>query len=277
MGFLDRFRGTRPDIVITVDPAEALPGDEIRVRVAVEGELDDRTESGRAGIRCLNDFLKREWDRQDDEWEEVWRAITLHNDAQDLPLQPGEHEYTFRIPEGLPPDSAKAVSWWAWAQIERRRGLDANASTRIAVRLPASSAPQGRRPVPPGEDGVGFEDLPESAAAGGTLDGVVSVTPREDVKATGVNVRLERRCTYTADNHRIERGQEVAEVEVAGAQELAAGQTQQFSFSIPLPENPGPTAVAPHTVVEWTVTGVVARRMRPDLTLRVPIVVYDGR
>ena len=66
-------------------------------------------------------------------------------------------------------------------------------------------------------------------------------------------------------------------MEVAGAQELAAGQTQQFPFSLALPPNPGPTATSPHTVVEWSVTGVVALRMRTDLTNRVPVVVHDGR
>ena len=276
MGFLDIFKGKRPDLSISVDPAEALPGDEVRVRVAVQGEIDDKAESGRAGIRCLNDYLAREWDRQDEEWDEVWRAVSLHQDAQDLPLQPGEHEYAFRIPEGLPPDSAKAVSWWAWAQIDRRRGLDATASTRIAVRLPAAATPSERRSIPPGDDGVGFEDLPASAGAGGTLDGVITVTPRDDVKATGVKVKLTRRCTYTADNHRIERDDDVAEVEVAGPQELVAGQTQQFPFSVALPPNPGPTATAPHSVVEWSVTGTVARRMKGDLEVRAPLVVYDG-
>ena len=277
MGFLDRFKGGRPDVSVSVEPPEAVPGDEVRVRVVVAGEIDDKAESGRAGIRCINDYLTREYDHQDDRWEEKWRAAGLHQDAQDLPLQPGEHEFTFRIPEeGLPPDSAKAVSWWAWAQIDRRRGLDAKASTRIAVRLPASAAAGERRSVPPGDDGVGFEDLPVGAGAGRALDGVITVAPRDDVKATAIKVKVSRRCTYTADGHEIERTDDLPEVEVAGPQELAAGQTQQFPFSFELPPNPGPTATAPHTVVEWFVTGIVARRMNLDLEQRVPIVVYDG-
>lgn len=276
MGFLDIFKGKRPNISLAVEPADALPGDEVRIRVLVEGQIDDKANSARAGVRCVNEYLTKEWDRRDDEWDEVWRAINLHEEAQDIPLEAGEHQLTLRIPEGLPPDSSKAVSWWAWAQIDRERGLDAKASTRIAVRLPASSAPSERRSIPPGDDGVGFEDLPASVGAGRTLDGVIAVTPREDVKATAVKVKLARHCTYQDEKHRIERNEDVAEIEVAGAQELVGGQTQQFPFSVPLPPNPGPTASAPHSTVEWFVTGIVARRMRGDLELRAPVVVYDG-
>lgn len=275
MGFLDRFKGKRPQLTVTAEPAEALPGDEVRVRVVVEGEFDDKVEGARAGIRCLNEYLTKEWDRQDDEWETVWRSISLHEDAQDLPLQAGEHDFTFRIPTDLPPDSKEAVSWWAWAQVARRRGLDAKGSTRIAVRLPAPAAAEEKRSIP-AQNGVALDDLPAAVRAGGTLDGTLTVTPEEDVKATGLKVVLTRVVNYADDNHKIERKEKVAEVEIAGARELARGQTEQHAFSVPLPPNPGPTASAPHSVVTWVVTGAVARRMKFDLEVEAPIVVYDG-
>lgn len=276
MGFLDMFKGKRPNVSITADPAEPAPGDEVVVRVLVEGELDKKVRGGRAGIRCVNDYLTREWDRQDDEWDEVWRAVSLHEDAQDLPLQAGEHEFRFRVPTGLPPESAKAVSWWAWANIDRDGGFDAKASIRMPVRLPAADAPSERRSIPPEKDGVGFEDLPASAGAGRPFEGVIVVTPDEDVKATAVKVKLSRHCRYRDDDHKLERNDDVVEVEVAGPQELSAGQTQQFPFSLTLPKDPGPTAQAPHSTVEWTVTGIVARRMKLDLELGAPVFVYDG-
>lgn len=277
MGFLDVFKGKRPTISIIADPAEPAPGQEVKLYVTVEGELDKKVRGGRAGIRCLNEYLTKEWDRQDDEWDEVWRSVSMHEDAQDLPLEAGEHSFTFRVPEGLPPDSTKAVSWWAWANIDREGGFDAKASTRMPVRLPAASAPSERRSLPPEKDGVGFEDLPASAGAGRPLEGVIVVTPAEDVKAQAVKVKLSRHCRYRDDNHKLERNDDVVEAEVAGPQELAAGQTYQFPFSITLPPNPGPTAQAPHSTVEWAVTGIVARRMKLDLELRAPIVVYDGQ
>ncbi|HEX8084186.1 MAG TPA: sporulation protein [Solirubrobacteraceae bacterium] len=276
MGFLDIFKGKRPKLSVTADPAEPTPGGEVRVRVVVEGEIDKKARGGRAGIRCVNDYLTKEWDRQDDEWDTVWRAVSMHEDAQDLPLQAGEHEFTFRVPEGLPPESAEAVSWWAWANIDREGGFDAKASIRMPVRLPASAVPSEKRSIPPGKDGVGFEDLPASAGGNQPLEGVITVTPDEDVKTQAVKVKLSRHCRYHDDDHKLERNKDVVEVEVAGPQELAAGQTHQFPFSFVVPVNPGPTAQAPHSVVEWTITGIVARRMKLDLEQREPIVVYDG-
>lgn len=276
MGFLDALRGKKPELTITVEPEEALPGDEVRVRVLVEGEIDDKAERGTAGLRCLNEYLKREYDRQDEEWDEVWRSVSLHEDAQDLPLQPGEHQFAFTLPQGLPPSSTQAVSWWAFASIARRRGRDATASAKIAVRLPASATSGERRSIPAGEDGIGFEDLPAAVGANRTLDGILSVTPGDDVKATGVKVKLTRTASYTADNHTIVRRDDVAEVELAPDMHFNAGQTQTFPFSVPVPPDPGPTASAPHTVVEWVVKGIVARRLRDDLEIAAPVVVFDG-
>ena len=277
MGFLDAFKGKKPDLTVTTDPEQPLPGDEVRVRVLVEGELDDKAQGGRAGLRCVNEYLKREYDRQDEEWDEVWRSVELHSDAQDLPLQPGEHEFTFTVPEGLPPASPKAVTWEAFAAIDRRRGLDATGSAPLAVRLPAPPAAESeRRPVPADEDGVAFDDLPGAVREGEALYGTLSVTPPDDMKTTGVRVELARVVTYSADGHQIVRRETVAEVEVGGGQELASGQTQTFPFTLPVPAGLGPTARAPHTVVEWVVKGIVARRLRDDLDLAAPIVVYDG-
>lgn len=276
MGFLDRFKGGSPKVAIAADPPEPLPGQELRVRVTISGEIDKKTKKGRVGVRCLNDYLEREYDRRDEEWDEVWKALSLHEDARDVPLEIGDHDFTFTIPEGLPPDSKEAVSWWAFVNLDREMGIDAKVSKRLPVRLRSTDVPSERRSIPPTKDGVGFEDLPASVAAGQTLDGTISVTPTEDVKTTGVKVTLTRVATYTADKHTITRKQEVAKVDVAEGQEMAAGQTYQFPFSVGVPPNPGPTARAPHTVVEWVVGAAAARRMRFDLEATAPVVVYDG-
>ncbi|HEV3002428.1 MAG TPA: sporulation protein [Solirubrobacteraceae bacterium] len=276
MGFLDVFRGSKPKLSVAAEPADARPGDEVRVRVTVEGEIDDKAQGARAGVRCVNEYLKREYDRRDDEWEEVWRTVALHEDAQDLPLAAGEHELTFTLPSDLPPSSAGAVSWAAFASIDRRRGMDASAGTPIAVRAPAPAGAAERRSVAPGQDGVGFEALPAAAAAGSVVDGTLTVTPADDVKTTGIRVTLTRTRTYTDDGNQIVRRDDAAEVEVAGGQELAPGQAHSFPFSVALPPDAPPTAHAPHAVVEWWVRGTVARRMRGDLEASAPLTVYDG-
>jgi SpoOM protein len=276
MGFLDRFKGKKPTVTLAAEPLNLVPGQQVRLNVVVGGEIDDKSQSAQAGIRCVNEFLTKEYDRQEHEWDEVWRSITLHEDMGDVPLEVGEHELTFAVPGGLPPSSKEAVKWSAWTKIDRSGGFDAKADRLLAVRLPSGSVPSERRAVAADKDGVSFDDLPASVGGGQTLQGTLSVTPAEDVKTTGVKVKLTRTRRYRHDNHKIDRSDDVAEVEVAPGQELAAGQTHQFQFALPVPTNPGPTAQAPHAVVEWKVTGVVARRMKLDLDVEAPIVVFDG-
>jgi hypothetical protein len=276
MGFLDRFKGKKPTIAVVPEPMELVPGQQVRLRVTIGGEIDDKSKSAQAGIRCVNEYLTKEWDRQEDEWDEVWRALTMHEDMADVPLQPGETELTFTLPEGLPPTSRQAVTWTAWAKIDRSGGFDAKGDRQLNVRLPAASAPSERRTVPATKDGVAFDDLPSAVRAGGTLDGTLSVTATEDVKCTAVKLRLRRTCRYKHDNHKAERREDPVEVEIAPAQEFVGGQTRQFPFSVPVPPNVGPTAKAPHSTVEWTVTGIAARRMKFDLEVEAPIVVFDG-
>ena len=276
MGLLDRLTGKKPTLTIAVDPPVAAPGDEVRVHVVLEGEIDDKAQAARAGVRCVNEYLVREYDRREHEWEEKWRAVTLHEDFQDLPLAAGDHDFTFTIPQGLPPASDKAVSWWAWAQVERHRGIDANASERIAVRLPAEAAPGGRVAYGTGDGGISFSDMPASVAAGATIDGAFTVCPPDEIKATGIRVRLTRTRTYTADGNEIVKRDHYGPFEVSGGVELPAGQTQEFGFSIPVPPNAAPSAQAPHAVADWRVTAIIARRMRDDYEVSAPVVVHSG-
>jgi sporulation-control protein spo0M len=277
MGFLDRLKGGgKVSVSVVADPAEALPGDEVRLYVTVSGEIDDKAQAVRAGVRCLNEYLTKEWDREDDEWDTVWRSVSLHEEARDLPLEIGEHSLTFTVPTGLPPHSAKAVTWSVWANVDRRRGIDASDSKPLPVRLPSAGAPQERRDVPAEEDGVGFLGVPASVGAGQTLDGVLTVTPSDDVKASGVRVKLRKLRSYADSNHQMQERDDMAEVEVSGSREFAAGQTVELPFSLTVPPDPGPTAKAPHSNVEWFVMGIVDRRMRGDLEGRAPLVVHDG-
>ena len=254
MGFLDALKGKKPEVTITAEPSDLLPGQEVRVRVTIAGELDDKAEDGKAGLRCLNEYLVRErdHDHDDNRPREVWRSVQLHEQAIDVPLAIGDHDFTFVVPEGLPPASKQAVSWWAWANIDRRRGLDASASAKLAVRLPAGRVP-ARAPR--------LRDRPRRASrsptrpprprAGETIEGTFTVTPPEGVKATAVRVRLTRTRTYTED--KIVKRDHFFETDLHGELELAPGQTQSFPFALQVPDEgpdgrdgPGDRGLADH-------------------------------
>lgn len=275
MGFLDALKGKKPEVTITAEPSDLLPGQEVRVRVTIAGELDDKAEGGKAGLRCLNEYLVRERDRNDDDnrVREVWRSVQLHEQAIDVPLAIGDHDFTFVVPEGLPPASKEAVSWWAWANIDRRRGIDASASARLAVRLPATGLPLERRAYGTGHGGIAFADAPASARAGEVVEGTFTVTPPEGVKAQAVRVRLTRTRTYTED--KIVKRDHFAETELHGSLELDPGQTQSFPFALQVPDV-GPSVTTAQAIVDWRITAIVARRLKGDHEVSAPLNVYDG-
>ncbi|WP_205695887.1 hypothetical protein [Conexibacter sp. SYSU D00693] len=292
MGFLDAFRKGDATITLAVDPPSPSPGDEVTLRADVAGALDDRAQGLRLALRCTEHYLVWDKDPGDDHAEQEWRSATLHEEREELEAAPGAHTATFTLPAGLPHSSADAVRWRAEARIDRHRGRDAKAEQELHVPAPAAALPAGTLGAVVGEAGVGLEGLPAAVAPGATLEGVVVVTPPEDVRTTGVLVRLRRRRTYTATGHdlgnasltvggmtfgsgrsTIHKDEEVAELELQGGGELAAGHTVRLPFALPVPADAGPSVVAPHAVVRWQVEAVLARRMRGDHTAVAEVVV----
>lgn len=277
MGLLDALKRDKPSLTIEVDPAEALPGEEVRVRVAVEGELDDKAQSLRAGVRCVNRYLVEEYDHDDDHsrMREVWRSLTLHEEAHDLPREAGTHQVACAVPPHALPSSADAVGWWAWAHLERRKGFDVKEAIAFAVPLRADAVAAAGPPSPPA-GGVSFSELPARALAGEEVSGVLTVAPPEDLKLTGIEVKLRRVRTYSADGVQLVKKNDVAQAEVCGSQDFRGGDTAQVAFSIGLPADAGPSVAAPHTVVTWLIEATAKRRLRPDHVVKAPLVVVNA-
>jgi hypothetical protein len=143
---------------------------------------------------------------------------------------------------------------------------------------------------------------------GESVDGVIEVTAEDDVKATGVVVKLTRVRTYSAkriaepgagglaldigklgldfssdggitigsNSSRIVKKDDMAEVEVVGGKEFAAGATERLPFSIHVPDDAGPSVAVPHAVVEWRIQAMVQRRMRRDFDAFGTVGVHNG-
>ena len=310
MGLRDALKRNKAEIALEIDPVDPRPGDDVALRVTIGGELDDKVQGARAGIRCVHSFLVRERDRSDDDHDvdEVWRSITLHEEVHPLAAQPGTIEVTCTVPEGSPPSSAQAVTWEAFAVVDRKMGMDASTELPLTVRSSADVLPAELPAPPPGEGGVRFTGLPARVRTGEAVEGVIEVTPTDDVKATGVVVKLTRVRTYSAtriaepgpggiafdlgklgldyspatgltigsNSSKIVKKDEMAEVEVSGGREFAAGVTERLPFSIHVPDDAGPTVVVPHAVVEWRVQATVQRRMRRDHDAFAAVGVFSG-
>ena len=277
MGLLDALKRDKTSLTVEADPAAVLPGGEVRIRVTLEGELDDKVQGLRAGLRAANHYLVRERDRHDDDndVDEVWRAVQLHEEVHELPMQPGTHEIVCVVPPDALPTSKNAVSWGAFAQLDRKRGMDAKEDAVVQVLLGGAAVPsEPSSTATVGEGGVAFAEVPVSAAAGEEIRGVLTVTPAEDLKVTGVEVKLRRTRFYRED--KITKREDAAVAEVAGKEEYRGGDTAQIPFTLQVPADAGPTVEAPQATVTWELEASFKRRMRGDFNVKAPVVVYNA-
>jgi hypothetical protein len=297
MGFLDRFKGGDATVTVALETAEITPGGEVVVRYDVGGELDDKCRAIRVGITCDGKYLVTERDRDADgdvTTREVWRSIELHEEAHDYPVNLGPGQATFTVPAGAAPHSQDAVEWTAWARVDREKGMDRVERVTLPVRLPADAAPAART-MTPSNDGLTIEGVPMAIRAGDQISGTLNINPTDDAKVQAVRMRLHRRCTYVADTingyggygsnnslfglvigggtSHITREDKIVEVDLDGKREFSAGAAEQIPFTVPVPDNAGPSTAHPHAQVEWRLEAVLDRRMRGDLDVEVPIVV----
>jgi len=304
MGFLDALKRSNTQMTVTVEPAEALPGQEVLVRVTIEGEIDDKTQAAGVGLRCMNLYLVRERDDDDGDVDERWRAQKLHEERQELPLTQGTHEFKFVVPPGAPPSCKEAVKWSAWAELDRRHGRDVSGTADVSVGVNLQDLPTERPPSVAGEGGLTFSELPTSVAAGSDLQGTLEITPPDEGKVT-VSVRLIRRRKYSGqtlegyDSSRIasatvggvgislrdggisfgsakstiEKTDDVAETKVCEKREVRAGATERLTFSLPVPEDADPPVAVAHAVVEYELEARIERRMRSDHKVVAPMFV----
>ncbi len=274
MGLLDALKRDKTSLTIEVDPAEVVPGAEVRIRVTLEGEIDDKAQGLRAGLRAANHYLVRERDRHDDDndVDEVWRAIQLHEETHELPLQAGTHEIACVVPPGALPTSKNAVSWGAFAQLDRKRGMDAKENAVVRVLAPPEAAAETQSVT--GEGGAAFADVPTLARAGEEVSGTLTITPSDDLKVTGVELKLRRIRFYRED--KITKREDVAVVELGGKSEFRAGDTAQMPFSIPVPPDAEPSVAAPQALVTWELEASFQRRMKSDFNVKAPLVVVNA-
>jgi hypothetical protein len=302
MGFLDKLRGGSDNaITLDVRPAEVAPGGEVAVRFEVLGQLDAKARGIRLTLEGTGSYkvnVTRTYGPSDDSnvsTVEEWQSYSLHKEEHELPAQTGPGEATFKLPPDALPSSAGVVSWTVSARIDRAGGMDKVVRQDISVRhggegLPGQRAPQQH------EDGLTLDDVPVAVRAGSPLTGHLTVAVDKDVKVTAARIRLYRKVTYTAaaqtdgtifgagpdglsavafigSNH-IKDETKVAEVDLAGKREFAAGSVERLPFTIDVPTGAGPTTAHSYGRVEWRLEAVLDRRMRGDLAVDTPLVVF---
>lgn len=275
-----------------------VPGAEVVLRVDVGGEIDAKCRAMRAGITCTGHYLVLERNRDMDgdvDLDEVWHTIDIHSEEHEFPVAIGPVQARFTVPLGAQPSSEEVVEWTAWARIDREKGRDVVQRLLLPVRFAAAAMP-GERPGDPSNEGVTLLGVPTAVRAGEALSGTLAVNLADDAKVTAVRIRLHRRRTYVADSiegvgvsggqslvadlfldggaSRIVKEDDVYEVDLASKRTFEPGAAEQLPFSVEVPPGAGPSTSHPHGQVDWRVEAVLDRRLRGDLAVEAPIVVY---
>lgn len=296
MGFLDKLRGGG-DITLglAVDPVEVGPGGQVTARFDVGGELDDKCRGVRATLLGSASY-KVKVTRTDSDGDrtttEEWRSYELHKEEHHYPAEVGSKQATFTLPQNALPSSGGAVRWTVTVQVDRERGRDKKEEVELSVRHGAEGLPTERAPQQT-DDGLTIDQVPVAVRAGDTISGHLTINVRKDVSVTAARIRLHRRVTYTAQpthegafwgdggslgfyigSSDIKDENKVGEVDIAGKRDFTAGTVEQVPFSIPVPAASGPTTAHQYARVEWRVEAVLDRRMRDDLAVATPIIVY---
>lgn len=274
------FGGSKPALTVTAEPTTVLPGQAVLVRVEVGGEIDDKVRGIHAGLRANNRYSYEDRDSDGDRHTHH-STETIHEESQ--PVAPGRpqagpYALTLTVPPAGPPSAHGTVRWEAWAKVDRP-GRDVNHEVELAVLSPWPMRQEDAQepPLSDQECAVWFNGLSaQYLKPSEHLQGTLVVTPREDLKTTGV--RVEMRGLKTSHSSRGRELERIAmvKVDVAGSADLAAGQTYQWPFSLMAPPDAAPSLQTSLTTIQWKLYGVVARRMRGDYGGHMPLVAYNG-
>jgi len=275
------FGTKKPTLTVTAEPLEVLPGHPVQVRVDVEGEVDDKVRAINAGLRANNRYRYEDRDSRDNNRRTGYFTETIHEESEQVAAaqpQAGSYAVTLTVPAVGPPSARGTVRWEAWARVDRP-GRDVNEEVELAVLAPWPLRQQDAQepPVTKADCTIYFDGLSaQYVKPGDQLQGTLLVSPREGVKTTGVRVEL--RAVKTSHSPRGTEVETVADVkaELAGAGDLAAGQTFTWPFSLMVPPDAVPSLQTSLTTIQWKLVGVVARRMRGDHSGHMGMVVYNG-
>ena len=308
MGFLKLFKRTKTTIDVSVAPLAVLPGATVDLQVAVGGELDDKGESVKAGVRCVHTYKQEV--RDDDGTRVVKTKETIHEDLRDLAggsPRLGSFTATVQVPGDAVPTAEGAVEWEAVAVVGRRRGLDVTGEAPFTV-LATPERNANREQLVSVAHGapMGFDGVRRRVRTGEQVTGELIVAPDEDAKASEIRVRLVRRrvdsdevlddvfgnTTVDVGGYRLsfERGgllsvysnrstvKEEQEVDLQRLEggELPGGRESRFPFTLTVPDDAPPSLTAPHTVIHWQVEGIVARRLGDDYEATIELNVYNA-
>jgi sporulation-control protein spo0M len=290
----DFLKGGKAELKVTLDRPRAVynPGDTIHAVVRVEGVKDLKIQSAKIALVSLEEYEYRYEGRDADGDRETRKSKTTdeyrawENQFLGETTVKGGTDQTYEFDLPLPPDAGPTVeggkilnfSWLVKTTLDRRMASDVEDKQTIYV----LSAPD---PTARGAGEFGFANEPAEAEmrlrlpgtaflAGDTISGELVIRPQKEFDVTEIRVELERLEVVPRDEGNQHKENQV--VKLAGGTKLIPGQELILPFQLKIPPSVPITSRTRHGSIDWTVRGVLARRMRKDVFAQQEILLYSA-
>jgi hypothetical protein len=283
----DFLKGEKTEIVVTLDRPNGiyLPGETAGVTVEIQPDKDLKLKgalvrlSGTEQYKYGSTSSSTDSDGNTTEDTNYYWAYNEFFAREEKFLGettlPGSKPQRYSFQMSLPADALPScageivrIYWKFSVKLDRRLAGDLHAETELCVRPLTPSLN-----LQPGE--YGKSDQPNEAelalilpgletVAGQQLDGQLRILPRKDL---GCEVRLElvrnEYVSYGDGNFE----HKAFPLKLAGNTKFTAGQQQTIPFQASIPPDAAPSIKTPNGEITWTIKGILARRLRQDITV----------
>lgn len=295
----DFLKGGKATVTVAVNrPAQPYyVGEAVQARIDIQVQKELNITEARAQLVCREKYQSREESGEIDDdgstsssIEKKW--VTNEQVVHQQQLLPGNSlpsgfgqtfDFVAPIPADAPStcESGKIVNieWFVKATLARKLARDIEALVPIRLlSTPTGEADKG------GE--YGFSNEPDEAALsfalsslewclGDTVEGKFVVQPHKGFDVSEVRLELVRQEYVPQGKGNTFR--EAKQVKLAGRTRLQPGQELALPFRIAIPEAVPVTMRTRHSLVTWSLVGVLARSLRRDTYAEQEIFVFSGR
>lgn len=290
----DFLKGGKANLVVTLDRHNSIyaPGDTIHASVRVEGVKDIKIQSAKIALVSREEYEYKYETRDSDGDDEtrtskttdelnVWQQQFLREST----IKGGTNQ-TFEFDMQLPPNALPSVEggkilnheWLVKTTLDRKLAGDVEDKQTIYVLAGASDKMLGAgiygSSNEPGEAELSMRVPNTQFAIGETIAGDLIIRPQKDFDVTEIRVELERTEHVPRDEGNTLNEKQT--VKLAGGTKLTRGNEMILPFQIKVPGSAPITCQTRNGSIEWTLHGVLSRRMRGDTIVEQEIFLYSA-
>jgi hypothetical protein len=270
------------------------PGETVHASVTLLSEKEVKIQEGRIALVYQEEYQYKHHHRSTDshghsrttvatDWatdeREVNRQVFLGETSLPAGTQKN-YEFDLSIPTNAAPSVQMEiihVNWIVKATLDRKMTGDIEDKVYLPVFTRASGTS-----VQPVEAGVSTEPneadlvfiLPRREwMMGETIAGRLQINPKKEFNVTEVRVELVRRERVPRD---LGNEHETSmPVKLSDRTPLMPGQTLTLPFNIAIPSPVPATFSTPNSALDWTLRGILARKLRKDTIVEEQIIIYN--